>query len=97
MIDTGATLSLATKTLHEKGAKSIHALITHGKFYSFLCSPLPLLMTPCIFPAGLLSLTNMSMIETLPLDHLVVRLVSRLFCFEEMSFLQNLVASFLPR
>ncbi|KIK59134.1 hypothetical protein GYMLUDRAFT_262213 [Collybiopsis luxurians FD-317 M1] len=72
MIDTGATLSLATRTLHEKGAKSIHALITHGKFYSSLCSPLPLLMTPPIFPAGLLSLTNMSMIETLPLDHLVV-------------------------
>ncbi|KAJ4475599.1 phosphoribosyltransferase-like protein [Lentinula aciculospora] len=30
MIDTGATLSLATKTLHEKGAKAIYALITHG-------------------------------------------------------------------
>ncbi|PPQ69527.1 hypothetical protein CVT26_001785, partial [Gymnopilus dilepis] len=30
MIDTGNTLALAVKTLHEKGAKSIHALISHG-------------------------------------------------------------------
>ncbi|KAF9010834.1 phosphoribosyltransferase-like protein [Cyathus striatus] len=30
MIDTGHTLTLAVKTLHEKGAKSIHALISHG-------------------------------------------------------------------
>ncbi|KAF5378371.1 hypothetical protein D9757_010858 [Collybiopsis confluens] len=50
MIDTGATLELATNTLHEKGAKSIHALITHG----------------------LLSAVNLGMIETLPLDHLIV-------------------------
>ncbi|KAF8823755.1 hypothetical protein HHX47_DHR9000489 [Lentinula edodes] len=49
MIDTGATLSLATKTLHEKGAKAIYALITHG----------------------LLSEINLSVIERLPIDHLV--------------------------
>ncbi|KAF8898256.1 phosphoribosyltransferase-like protein [Gymnopilus junonius] len=30
MIDTGNTLALAVKTLHEKGAKSIIALISHG-------------------------------------------------------------------
>jgi ribose-phosphate pyrophosphokinase len=30
MIDTGNTLSLAVKTLHERGAKSIVALISHG-------------------------------------------------------------------
>jgi ribose-phosphate pyrophosphokinase len=30
MIDTGKTLSLAVKTLHEKGAKSIFALVSHG-------------------------------------------------------------------
>ncbi|KAF9071078.1 phosphoribosyltransferase-like protein [Rhodocollybia butyracea] len=50
MIDTGATLALATRTLHEKGAKSIHALVTHG----------------------LLSSINLSMVERLPLEHLVV-------------------------
>ncbi|KAF9034967.1 phosphoribosyl pyrophosphokinase [Hymenopellis radicata] len=30
MIDTGVTLTLAAKTLKEKGAKSVHALISHG-------------------------------------------------------------------
>ena len=30
MIDTGTTLTLAARTLHEKGAKSVHALISHG-------------------------------------------------------------------
>ncbi|KAK0212395.1 phosphoribosyltransferase-like protein [Desarmillaria ectypa] len=30
MIDTGRTLTLAAETLHEKGAKSVHALISHG-------------------------------------------------------------------
>jgi len=35
MIDTGNTLTLAVKTLHEKGAKSVHCLVSHGKpFYS---------------------------------------------------------------
>lgn len=37
MIDTGNTLSLAAKTLHERGAKSIHALISHG-LLDFPCS-----------------------------------------------------------
>lgn len=31
MIDTGNTLSLAARTLHDNGAKSIHAFISHGK------------------------------------------------------------------
>ncbi|KAJ6631506.1 phosphoribosyltransferase-like protein [Mycena sp. CBHHK59/15] len=30
MIDTGRTLTLAAKTLHEKGAKAVHVLISHG-------------------------------------------------------------------
>ncbi|TFL01112.1 phosphoribosyltransferase-like protein [Pterulicium gracile] len=32
MIDTGNTLSLAARTLHDNGAKSIHAFISHGLF-----------------------------------------------------------------
>jgi len=50
MIDTGKTLTLATRTLHEKGAKCVHALISHG----------------------LLSETNMTLIQQLPLERLVV-------------------------
>ena len=30
MIDTGKTLTLAAKSLHENGAKAIYCLITHG-------------------------------------------------------------------
>jgi len=51
MIDTGRTLSLAVRTLNEKGAKAIYALISHG----------------------LLSEVNMSMLDALPLERLVVR------------------------
>ncbi|KAF9266898.1 phosphoribosyl pyrophosphokinase [Marasmius fiardii PR-910] len=50
MIDTGKTLELAAKTLHEKGARSVHALISHG----------------------LLAETNLAVIDTLPLEQLVV-------------------------
>jgi len=50
MIDTGRTLSLAVRTLHENGAKAIYALISHG----------------------LLSEVNMSMLDALPLERLVV-------------------------
>ncbi|KAH7911914.1 phosphoribosyltransferase-like protein [Hygrophoropsis aurantiaca] len=32
MIDTGHTLSLAARTLHDKGAKTIHVFISHGLF-----------------------------------------------------------------
>jgi len=31
MVDTGSTLTLAARTLREKGAKAIYALITHGQ------------------------------------------------------------------
>ena len=51
MIDTGRTLSLAVRTLHENGARAIYALISHG----------------------LLSEVNMSMLDALPLERLVVR------------------------
>jgi len=51
MIDTGRTLSLAVRTLHENGTKAIYALISHG----------------------LLSEVNMSMLDALPLERLVVR------------------------
>lgn len=30
MIDTGTTLALAARTLQEKGARSVHALVSHG-------------------------------------------------------------------
>ncbi|KAJ6589973.1 phosphoribosyltransferase-like protein [Mycena vulgaris] len=50
MIDTGHTVTLAAKTLHEKGAKAVHVLISHG----------------------LLSETNLSLIDQLPIVELVV-------------------------
>ena len=59
MIDTGRTLSLAVRTLHENGAKAIYALISHG----------------------LLSEFKMSVLETLPLERLVVRIPRRDVCF----------------
>jgi len=50
MVDTGNTLTLAVNTLHEKGAKAIYVLISHG----------------------LLSETNLSLIDQLPIVELVV-------------------------
>ncbi|KAJ7647767.1 phosphoribosyltransferase-like protein [Roridomyces roridus] len=50
MIDTGHTLTMAANTLHEKGAKAVHVLISHG----------------------LLSETNLSLIDQLPIVELVV-------------------------
>jgi len=50
MIDTGSTLTLAVNTLHEKGAKAVHVLISHG----------------------LLSETNLSLVDQLPIAELVV-------------------------
>ncbi len=35
MIDTGKTLTLAAKTLREKGARSVHALISHGSLIPY--------------------------------------------------------------
>lgn len=38
MIDSGNTLALAAKSLHENGAKTIYALISHGRSVSLdLC------------------------------------------------------------
>lgn len=37
MIDTGTTLSMAARTLHEKGAKAVHALISHGMSREYNC------------------------------------------------------------
>ncbi|KAG6888062.1 hypothetical protein C0992_009753, partial [Termitomyces sp. T32_za158] len=67
MIDTATTLSLAARTLHDKGAKAVHALISHGSIFPNLL--------PCIThhsDSGLFSETNMSLIEALPLNELVV-------------------------
>lgn len=69
MIDTGRTLTLAAKTLHERGAKAVYALISHGSCL--------ILIRRCfdphrVFP-GLLSETNMSLIDELPIERLVVR------------------------
>ena len=36
MIDTGHTLELAVRTLKDKGAKAIHALISHGECLSLM-------------------------------------------------------------
>lgn len=34
MIDTGNTLTLAARSLKENGAKSVHALVSHGEYFS---------------------------------------------------------------
>jgi len=52
MIDSGKTLALAARTLYDNGAKSVHALISHG----------------------LLSGPNLSFIDDLPIQELVVRI-----------------------
>jgi len=70
MIDTGNTLTLAVKTLHERGAKSVHALISHGKLFYSVVGP-DFFKIICYL--GLLSETNMGLIEELPLKQLVVR------------------------
>ncbi|KAF9498149.1 phosphoribosyl pyrophosphokinase [Pleurotus eryngii] len=50
MIDTGKTLILAVRTLKEKGAKAVYAVVSHGLF----------------------SEANMSVLEELPIEQLVV-------------------------
>jgi ribose-phosphate pyrophosphokinase len=72
MIDSGSTLSLATMTLHERGAKTIYALVSHGK----LCGEPHTACTVFMLSTGLLSEANMSKIEELPIQQLVVRLSS---------------------
>ncbi len=68
MIDTGVTLTLAAKTLKDKGAKSVHALISHGMYLGRY--PITLHIH---FPlAGLLSELNLAAIDQLPIEQLVV-------------------------
>ncbi|KAG6898764.1 hypothetical protein C0993_004469 [Termitomyces sp. T159_Od127] len=68
MIDTATTLALAARTLHDKGAKAVHALISHGSI-SLISSSASLIL---YLESGLFSETNMSLIEALPLNELVV-------------------------
>jgi ribose-phosphate pyrophosphokinase len=74
MINTGATLILAARTLHEKGAKSVHVVISHGMF-CILSSPTHL----SIITLGLLSEANMSLIDELPITQLVVCTLTCMF------------------
>jgi ribose-phosphate pyrophosphokinase len=67
MIDSGTTLSLAARTLQEKGAKAIYALISHGDYSRFF---LRIVIETAI--SGLLSETNLSLIDELPIVQLVV-------------------------
>lgn len=57
MIDTGRTLGLAARTLHDNGAKAIYALVSHG----------------------LLSEINMTLIDELPIQQLVVSTIPPTF------------------
>lgn len=68
MIDTGNTLVLAAKSLHENGAKKIFALISHGT-----CRNTRSNVSSMTLVSGLFSETKMSRIEQLPIEHLVVR------------------------
>lgn len=38
MIDSGTTLTLAARTLQEKGAKAVYALISHGNYSRLFAS-----------------------------------------------------------
>ena len=69
MINTGATLILAARTLHEKGAKSVYAVISHGMSAFCTCSSLTTYLSPTL---GLLSEADMSLIDELPIAELVV-------------------------
>ena len=68
MIDSGTTLTLAARTLQEKGAKAVYALISHGD-YSRLFRFKWVIETAIL---GLLSETNVSLIDDLPIVQLVV-------------------------
>lgn len=68
MIDSGTTLTLAARTLQEKGAKAVYALISHGD-YSRLFRIKWVIETAI---SGLLSETNVSLIDDLPIVQLVV-------------------------
>jgi ribose-phosphate pyrophosphokinase len=74
MIDTGTTLIMAARMLKENGASSVHALISHGSHFVLLIVWINQL-TQSTLPVrflGLLSEANMSIIEELPIEQLVV-------------------------
>ena len=61
MIDSGRTLSLAVRTLHENGAKAIYALISHGLLSEVKMSmleSLPFERLVVRIPAGTISLLD---------------------------------------
>jgi ribose-phosphate pyrophosphokinase len=68
MIDSGKTLSMAAQILHENGAESVHALISHGTTGSYLKFP----SLTCVRTTALLSEDTLSVVEKLPLQQLVV-------------------------
>ena len=70
MIDTGTTLALAARTLADNGAAKTYAIVSHGAPFSPLVS---VALPNLVFLPGLLSETNMKMIESLPIEQLVVR------------------------
>ena len=70
MIDTGTTLALAARTLADNGAAKTYAIVSHGASFSPLVS---VALPNLVFLPGLLSETNMKMIEELPIEQLVVR------------------------
>lgn len=69
MIDTGKTLTLAANVLKEKGAKVVYALISHGELMLRYTRSHPEYQ----LHSGLLSEANMSIIQKLPIEQLVVR------------------------
>lgn len=46
MVNTGCTLVLAARTLHENGAKSVHAIISHGMSHVVLSPTTFISLTP---------------------------------------------------
>jgi len=70
MIDTGKTLALAARSLKDNGAVRTYALVSHGT-----SAYLPLFFSGSQ-SAGLFSEASMNVIESLPLETLVVRICS---------------------
>jgi ribose-phosphate pyrophosphokinase len=67
MIDTGKTLSMATRTLKDNGASTVYVLVSHGSHLVFLSSWTNLFPVP-----GLFSEMKMSLVQELPIEQLVV-------------------------
>jgi len=70
MIDTGTTLALAARSLKENGAARTYALVSHGA-----SAYLPLFFSGSQ-AVGLFSEASMNVIESLPLETLVVCICS---------------------